>query len=338
MRKEIQIYTRHIYRIDMIIITMRFIQPDPVHTERTGFDNYDRYSYVNNNPVNYVDPDGRSFEMLGLCSAMMHISKCIHMGNEIMGGIAHSFNSFLKRNIHTFNERLRSIGSAYNKFTHFIIGKGKKKGGDPTLRKIGEVGNFLKNTFSTPERFFSVIGGILDYTVSLIYNFISGKPAPYITYHNGGFMIHNSVYANQIDPGSKVIGLVGHIESNASKGVIKHEASHIVQGLSNGIDLQNTFWVGTEYGADITAGIFNYGATPYIVYMLWGAEAVKAFALQSIYYYSLDEIERAYNYLKFYNNPELANPFGYTMMGNYLVPISLIMALEMDSDWSNIHN
>ncbi|GIU70479.1 MAG: hypothetical protein KatS3mg002_1715 [Candidatus Woesearchaeota archaeon] len=43
--------------------TMRFIQPDPVHTERTGFDNYDRYSYVNNNPVNFVDPDGRSFEI-----------------------------------------------------------------------------------------------------------------------------------------------------------------------------------------------------------------------------------------------------------------------------------
>ncbi|GIX42587.1 MAG: hypothetical protein KatS3mg129_2320 [Leptospiraceae bacterium] len=41
--------------------TMRFIQPDPVHTERSGFDNYDRYSYVNNNPVNFVDPDGRVF-------------------------------------------------------------------------------------------------------------------------------------------------------------------------------------------------------------------------------------------------------------------------------------
>jgi RHS repeat-associated protein len=41
--------------------TGRFLQPDPVHTERAGFDNWDRYQYANNNPVNFTDPTGESW-------------------------------------------------------------------------------------------------------------------------------------------------------------------------------------------------------------------------------------------------------------------------------------
>ncbi|GIX42604.1 MAG: hypothetical protein KatS3mg129_2337 [Leptospiraceae bacterium] len=141
--------------------------------------------------MNFVDPDGRSFEMLGLCSAMMHISKCIHMGNEIMGGIAHSFNSFLKRNMHTFNERLRSIGSAYNKFTHFIMGKGKKKGGDPTLRKIGEVGTFLWRYTTDPAFMLGFWYSIANYTAGILKWILTGGNSEYpsIEYRAGGYLV-----------------------------------------------------------------------------------------------------------------------------------------------------
>jgi RHS repeat-associated protein len=38
--------------------TGRFLQPDPVHTDQPGQDNWDRYQYVWNNPVNFSDPTG----------------------------------------------------------------------------------------------------------------------------------------------------------------------------------------------------------------------------------------------------------------------------------------
>jgi RHS repeat-associated protein len=37
----------------------RFMQPDPMFTARAGYDSYDGYQYVNNDPVNKMDPDGR---------------------------------------------------------------------------------------------------------------------------------------------------------------------------------------------------------------------------------------------------------------------------------------
>ena len=40
--------------------TGRFLQPDPVHTAQPGQDNWDRYAYVWNNPVNFTDSTGMS--------------------------------------------------------------------------------------------------------------------------------------------------------------------------------------------------------------------------------------------------------------------------------------
>ena len=41
--------------------TGRFLQADPVFTARAGYDSYDPYQYVNDDPVNQVDPSGKSW-------------------------------------------------------------------------------------------------------------------------------------------------------------------------------------------------------------------------------------------------------------------------------------
>jgi len=171
--------------------TMRFIQPDPVHTERQGFDNYDRYSYVNNNPVNFVDPDGRSFEMLGLCSAMMHISKCIHMGNEIMG-------------------------------------KGKKKGGDPTLRKIGEVGTFLWRYTTDPAFMLGFWYSLANYTAGILKWILTGGVSEYpsIEYRAGGYLVKGPLV---LSGAGITIGPFANVLPGAEEGIIQHELGHIRQ-------------------------------------------------------------------------------------------------------------
>ncbi len=61
--------------------TGRFLQPDPVHTSKAGMDNFDRYQYVYNNPVNYTDPDGRK-----ACSKQVNAAAAFMVGGPFLTG------------------------------------------------------------------------------------------------------------------------------------------------------------------------------------------------------------------------------------------------------------
>ena len=56
---ETDVYNFHARTYDAQ--TGRFMQNDPVFTDRVGYDSYDTYQYVNENPVNFVDPSGESW-------------------------------------------------------------------------------------------------------------------------------------------------------------------------------------------------------------------------------------------------------------------------------------
>jgi hypothetical protein len=90
--------------------TGRFLQPDPVHSENAGFDNWDRYQYANNNPVNFIDPTGESWLSGRLKNGRATgINYFFHNMNRGMKGIAHKFNGGLRGIAHKFNSSLKGI-------------------------------------------------------------------------------------------------------------------------------------------------------------------------------------------------------------------------------------
>ncbi|GIU70460.1 MAG: hypothetical protein KatS3mg002_1696 [Candidatus Woesearchaeota archaeon] len=135
--------------------------------------------------INFVDPDGRSFEMLGLCSAMMHISKCIHMGNEI------------QRNI-------------LGKKKQYNIGRDIMKGVQMGLAIINPVASFLLDPAFTLGFYLAMI----DLTIGNLYNALTGRPQAYIQYKHGGYIIRNSAISNlhpAREKGAFVMGPFGFI-------------------------------------------------------------------------------------------------------------------------------
>lgn len=71
----------------------RFAQADTiVPTQTQGVQAWDRYAYVNNNPVKYVDPSGH-----GVCNERDENGECMSEQEEIMNAILEQNNRLAKR-------------------------------------------------------------------------------------------------------------------------------------------------------------------------------------------------------------------------------------------------
>ena len=89
--------------------TGRFLQPDPVHSEHVGYDNYDRYQYVHSNPVNFTDPTGET----ALVTAMLGGLKWA--GTSIGNGLRWA-GSGMSGGMQWASGGLRRAGDSYSQF------------------------------------------------------------------------------------------------------------------------------------------------------------------------------------------------------------------------------
>ncbi|PJZ76801.1 RHS repeat-associated core domain-containing protein [Leptospira neocaledonica] len=253
----------------------RFIQADDRADK--GINALNRYMYVGGNPTNRIDPDGH-----------VNLSQAIHMFNRIVGHM-------LGKNFHNGNSpSLNSIG---RDLARSGLGKNLTGAWRFTWRLVNNIGFVV-----------GVLEGVFDYIISIPYALYKGTPMPYLTYHHGGFMVHNSAYA-EIDwtfSGSSVrsvtSGGVAHLRNgDENKLVMKHEEGHMQQNINYFGDTANI-----EYGADFHQLTLDYSATPYLFYLAFGPQALQAIAAMNVYYGGSSA--QGLNVLALYLNPEGANP------------------------------
>jgi len=238
--------------------TGRFMQTDPVHTDRAGYDGYDRYQYVNDDPVNNVDPTGKSWlsnQMYGGGG-----NKYLRMFNQASGHLMKAGNY---KNVGNTVSRI-TRGTKYND-SHNIF--------DMAGRKIGEAGTFARHMFSNSDNFQSVFLGAYDVLATSIHN----KKLATVSYHNGGFAVHDSVMAKWHGV-SYTGGMVAHLHERnfegGTKATMKHEFGHIHQNVQGGglWDYGSSF----EWDNDVRSGTMRYSFSNYIFYVALGGRDAHA--------------------------------------------------------------
>ena len=233
---ETDVYNFHARTYDAQ--TGRFMQSDPVFTDRTGFDSYDTYQFVNENPVNFVDPSGESW----LSNATKGYGKGLQRATFIS-----------KRRAETFTKGLGNVVQG---------------GIGLSLLPVSPLVGLGYGLFTNPSEFINhpahalsyALGG-LDYSLSLTLNPIRGVDDPTVRHYKGGAVMTNSFFADKIEGTSFSLGGFAHLKSSATRQTNMHERGHNrTASFDNFFGGTRSVWdfEHNERQADLKAGTANY--------------------------------------------------------------------------------
>jgi hypothetical protein len=117
-------------------IMARFISPDPYIQDQTNFQNFNRFSYVYNNPINYIDPSGYSvWDDIGDWG-----EELLDEAEQTIGRISSGISNIANGNV---RDGLKSLGQAWIDIQikwasggKVIDAEGRKQFGDETWNQI----------------------------------------------------------------------------------------------------------------------------------------------------------------------------------------------------------
>jgi RHS repeat-associated protein len=269
--------------------TGRFLQPDPKHSERAGFDNWDRYQYANNNPVNFTDPTGESW-----------------LSERFKGNPLQRMTFLRSGRIGGFGKAIQR-STFVNKHRVFRFEQDFIRGSKTVLAAAGYVGLFtggglalLGASFLIDPAFTLGMGfSVLNYAAGAIkWIFTGGKSDfPSVSFRGGGIIVKGPLLMEG-DRGI-TLGPFVNVGPDASDGTIQHELAHVRQYKEWGgwkymghtwssplsaVGLSNASWA--EDNADQRAGTNTYRNNPIYTYLYYDSVQNRKGASASLLLFS----------------------------------------------------